>query len=61
MVTSDRMLAESSWLVGGVELDEDAPMELRAAVSRRVATVIQERVDEVESGEAARSSMLDGV
>jgi hypothetical protein len=55
------MLAESSWLVGGVELDEDVPMELRAAVSRRVATVIQERVDEVESGEAARSSILDGV
>lgn len=54
------MLAVSPWLVGGVELAEDAPTELRAAVSVRSATVIHESVDDVESGDAARSTMVDG-
>jgi hypothetical protein len=57
------MLLESPELVGGVELEDDAPTELRAARSAGITTLMFDKVEDVESvesGDMARRAILKG-
>lgn len=55
---SDRMLASSPRLVGGVEVGGDALVVLRDAACFSVWTVMLDNVDEVDVGDVSRSAMV---
>lgn len=55
---SDKTLASSPWLVGGVECGGDALMELREPGCFSVWTVTEECTEDVEVGDASRPAMM---
>lgn len=57
---SERTLASSPRLVGGVEMEGDALDIARSSACLSVRTVMLDRVDDVDVGERSRSAMLVG-
>jgi hypothetical protein len=54
---SDKTLYSSSRLVGGVEMEGDALDMMRTSACFSVWTVMLDKVDEVDVGEAFRAAM----